>query len=137
MPNINPYNQYKQTSVETASPEKLILMLYDGAIKFINQAKISMDEKNIEETNKALIKTQNIISELIIGLNMDTGEIARNLYNLYDYFQRRLVEANTKKDTGILDEVLGYLEELRDTWAEAAAKIKSSSGVVNGVNIEG
>lgn len=137
MPNINPYNQYKQTSVETASPEKLILMLYDGAIKFINQAKISMDEKNIEEINKALIKTQNIISELIIGLNMDTGEIARNLYNLYDYFQRRLVEANTKKDTGILDEVLGYLEELRDTWAEAAAKIKSSSGVVNGVNIEG
>lgn len=137
MPNTNPYNQYKQTSIETASPEKLILMLYDGAIKFINQAKIYMDEKNIEETNKALIKTQNIISELIIGLNMDTGEIARNLYNLYDYFQRRLVEANTKKDTHILDEVLGYLEELRDTWAEAVTKLKSSTGVSNGMNIEG
>jgi flagellar protein FliS len=135
--NANPYEQYRQTAVETASPERLIIMLYDGAVKFINQAKISMNEGNIEETNKALFKTQDIISELMIGLNMEAGEIAQNLYNLYDYFQRRLVEANTKKDAGILDEVLGHLMELRETWAEAAAKLKASPGAATGVNIEG
>lgn len=133
----NPYKQYQQTAVETASPERLIIMLYDGAVKFINQAKISMNEGNIEETNKALLKTQDIISELMIGLNMEIGEVAQNLYNLYDYFKRRLVEANTKKDIAILDEVLGHLVELRDTWVEAAAKLKASSGAANGVNIEG
>jgi len=133
----NPYKQYQQTAVETASPERLIIMLYDGAVKFINQAKISMNEGNIEETNKALLKTQDIISELMIGLNMEIGEVAQNLYNLYDYFKRRLVEANTKKDIAILDEVLGHLVELRDTWVAAAAKLKASSGAANGVNIEG
>ena len=133
----NPYKQYRQTAVETASPERLIIMLYEGAVKFINQAKISMHEENIEETNKALIKAQDIISELMIGLNMEAGEIAQNLYNLYDYFKQRLVEANTKKDDAILDEILGHLVELRDTWIEAAAKLKASSGVANGVNIEG
>lgn len=133
----NPYEQYRQTAVETASPERLIIMLYDGAVKFISQAKISMNEGNIEETNKALFKTQDIISELMIGLNMEAGEIAQNLYNLYDYFQRRLVEANTKKDAGILDEVLGHLLELRETWVAAAAKLKASPGTAGGVNIEG
>lgn len=133
----SPYKQYQQTAIETASPERLIIMLYDGAIKFVNQAKTSMNEGNVEETNKALIKTQDIISELMIGLNMEAGEIAHNLYNLYDYFKRRLVEANTKKDNVILDEVLGHLIELRSTWVEAAAKIKSSPGMVNGMNIEG
>lgn len=137
MANINPYKQYKQTSVETASPEKLIIMLYDGAVKFLNQAKVGMGSGNIEETNIALKKTQDIISELMLGLNMEAGEIARNLFNLYDYFQRRLVEANTKKDINLIDEILGYLVELRDTWVEAAAKVKGASPADKGINVRG
>ncbi len=133
----NPYKQYKQTSVKTASPERLIIMLYDGAIKFLNRAKIKMNEQDIEETNRALLKTQDIISELMIGLNMEAGEIAQNLYNLYDYFQHRLIEANTKKAPGIIDEILGYLVELRETWAEAAVKIKSSAIADKTINLEG
>lgn len=134
---VNPYNQYRQTSIETASPEKLLIMLYDGAIKFLNQAKTGMTEGNIETTNNALLKTQNIIDELMISLNMDMGEIAQSLYNLYDYFKRRLIEANTKKDINMLDEVLNYLTELRSAWVEAAAKTKYSPDMANGINVEG
>ncbi len=133
---LNPYRQYKQMSVETASPERLIIMLYDGAIKFLNQAKANIEEENIEGANNALLKTQDIISELMIGLNMEAGEIARNLYNLYDYFKWCLVEANTHKNTAILDEILEHLTELRDTWIEAILKAKSSPVSAGGINIE-
>lgn len=136
MLNELPYNQYKQTSIDTASPEKLLIMLYDGAIKFINQAKIFMNEGNIEKTNHALTKTQDIINELMVTLNMDVGDIAHQLYNLYDYFRQRLIEANIKKDVLILDEIANHLVELRSAWAEAATMTKSSKRVVNGLNIE-
>ncbi len=132
----NPYAQYKENSVQTASPEKLILMLYDGAIKFLNQAKVAIDANNIQESNLYITKTQDVITELMIALNMDY-EIAHNLYNLYDYFNRRLIEANIKKDPEILAEVLNHILELRETWAEAALKFKSQSTPAGGVNLEG
>lgn len=132
----NPYAQYKENSVQTASPEKLILMLYDGAIKFLNQTKLAMNTKNIEEINKYITKTQDVISELMIALNMDY-EISHNLYNLYDYFNRRLIEANIKKDPDILEEVLKHITELRQTWAEAVIKINSQTVSAGSVNLEG
>ncbi|MHB1167539.1 MAG: flagellar export chaperone FliS [Carboxydocellales bacterium] len=134
----NPYVNYKQTAIQTASPEKLLLMLYDGAIKFGLQAQVAMEEKDLEASNKYLGKIQDIISELIVNLNMDY-EISQNLYSLYEYINTRLVAANLQKSPEPLLEVMGYLRELRESFAQAAV-IASSQGTqgVNGtVNFEG
>ena len=95
----NPYNQYKKASIQTASQGKLILMMYDGAIKFINFAIENMPAKKYDVVNTNIIKAQDIITELMLALNMEVGgEIAKNLYSLYDYMNRRLVESNIKKN---------------------------------------
>lgn len=116
----NAFAVYQQNEVFTASREKLLLMLYDGAIKFLRFAKISMEEKNIVNTNKYLCKAQDILSELMVTLNMDY-DIAKNLYSLYEYMKYRLIQANIKKDEEMIDEVLGMLVELKETWEKAIA----------------
>ena len=117
------YQQYQQQQVFTAPPEKLLLMLYDGAIRFCNQAKKAIGDNNNEEANSCLIKVQNIIRELMGTLDEDY-EISKSLNPLYDYFYGRIVEANIHKDCASIDEVLGFLVELRQTWAEAIVLIK-------------
>lgn len=112
-----PHQVYKQNSVNTASPGELTLLLYNGCLKFITFAKKGIEENNIEQRNTNLIKAQNIILELMITLNMDL-EVSQNLAQMYDYIHRRLVEANTKNDVEILNEVEGYVIEFRDTWKE-------------------
>ncbi|RKD32340.1 flagellar export chaperone FliS [Thermohalobacter berrensis] len=114
----NAYQQYQQNSIMTASPEELTLMLYNGAIKFIKQGKIFIEQNNMEKANNSIIRAQDIISELNITLNMDY-EISKNLRSLYTFILDRLMQANIKKDISILDEVLPLIEELRDTWQEA------------------
>lgn len=118
MLNVNPYQQYQQNAVKSASPGELTLSLYNGAVKFIKQAMMAVDEKNIEAANNTIIRTQDIISYLMDTLNPDY-EISNNLMALYDYMNRRLTEANIKKDKSILEEVLGLVEELRDAWGQA------------------
>jgi len=113
----NPYQSYKQNSVTTASPGELTLMLYNGCIKFIRLAKKAIAEKNIEEKNTNLIKAQKIIQELMVTLNMDIP-VSKDMMSLYDFLHRRLIEANTKNDSAILDEVEGFVTEFRDTWKE-------------------
>lgn len=114
----NPYAKYREQAINTATPEELTLMLYDGCIKFINISKVAIEEKNISLANTNIQKAQNIISELMVTLNMDI-EVSKNLMALYDYYNRRLVEANIKKDIDILEEVKVFITELRDTWKEA------------------
>lgn len=114
----NPYQSYEQNSVNTAPPGELTLMLYNGVLKFINQAKNAIEENNVEKKNLNLQKAQNIISELMVTLNMDIA-ISKELMNLYDYMNRRLIEANIKNDLEILDEVASLITEFRDTWKEA------------------
>lgn len=113
----NPYQAYQQSSLNTASPGELTLMLYNGCLKFIHQAKVAMLAKNIEEKNTNLIKAQKIIQEFMVTLNMDVP-MSKDLMVMYDYLYRRLVEANTKNDTAILDEVSGFVTEYRDTWKQ-------------------
>lgn len=113
----NPYQAYQQNSLNTASPGDLTLMLYNGCLKFIQQAKVAMKAKNIEEKNTNLIKAQKIIQEFMVTLNMDVP-MSKDLMAMYDYLYRRLVEANTKNDTTILDEVSGLVTEYRDTWKQ-------------------
>ncbi|WML46903.1 flagellar export chaperone FliS [Neobacillus sp. PS3-34] len=113
----NPYQSYQQNSVNTASPGELTLMLYNGCLKFIHMAKAGMVEKNIEVKNTNIQKAQKIIQELMVTLNMDL-EVSKNMMALYDYINRRLIEANIKNDSAILDEVEGYVTEFRDTWKQ-------------------
>jgi len=115
----NANNAYMNNQVMTASRTKLVVMLYDGAIRNLKLAKLAIDERNIEKTNTSIIKTQRILSEFISTLNIEEGgDIAKNLMALYEYMYHRTIRANIDKDQGILDEVIGYLEELRDAWRE-------------------
>ena len=113
----NAYNAYKQNSVTTASPGELTLMLYNGCLKFINKAKMAIEEGNIVERNNYIQRSQAIISELMATLNMDIP-ISKQMLPLYEYMNRRLTEANIKNDVTILSEVEGLVTEFRDTWKE-------------------
>ena len=115
--NLTAQNAYKQNSVTTASPGELTLMLYNGCLKFLHKAKQAIQEKNIQEKNTNLIKPQAIIIELMATLNMDI-EVSKNMFSLYEYMNRRLVEANIQKDVAIIEEVEGLVTEFRDTWKE-------------------
>lgn len=113
----NPYQAYQQNSLNTASPAELTLMLYNGCLKFIHQGKIAIQAKNIEEKNTNLVKAQKIIQEFMVTLNMDVP-MSKDLMAMYDYLNRRLMEANLKNDVAILDEVSGFVTEYRDTWKQ-------------------
>ncbi|WP_352418314.1 flagellar export chaperone FliS [Proteiniborus sp.] len=122
----NMYQQYQQNSIMTASPEELTLMLYNGAIKFINLGKLHIENKEIEKANNAIKRAQDIIMELNNTLDMNY-EISNNLRSIYTFILEKLIDANIKKDVKFLDEALPLIEEIRDTWKEAmkeARKIK-------------
>lgn len=119
--NANPYakarNEYINNEIMTASRTKLVVMLYDGAIRNLKIAKGAIDEKNIEKTNNSIIKAQKILSELMSTLNFEEGgEIAENLMALYRYMYQRTIRANIDKDPDILDEVIGHLEKIKEAW---------------------
>ncbi|MGC7870266.1 flagellar export chaperone FliS [Desulfosporosinus sp. SYSU MS00001] len=116
----NPYSAYRQTSVATASPDKLLLMLYDGAIRFLNQARISIEQHNYEAANIWLGKLQEAFMELNMSLNMNQGEVAYNLRKLYEFYQNEVLLANVEKSKERLQPVEDFLRTFRDTWAEAA-----------------
>lgn len=119
------YDQYIKNSIFTSSPEELTLMLYNGLVKFIMQARHAIDENETEKAHNSIVRAEEIILEFISTLDMKY-DISKNLAALYDYMYRRLIEANIKKDTAILEEVLGMAKELRDTWAQAMKIAKRS-----------
>lgn len=114
----NPYAAYQNNAVTTANPQELTLMLYDGALKFTRLAKLALEQGNPDLKNKNIQKAQAIFQEMRLTLNKDIA-ISANLDSLYEYIWRRLLDANIKNDTTILDEVLDFTTELRDTWKEA------------------
>ena len=125
----NPYAQYQTAQLETAPPEKLLIMLFDGAIRFNKAAITAMEENNIAVSHANCIKVQNILTELMSTLRFDVGgEIAQNLFRLYEYLHRRTVQANISKDPAILEEVLRHLRDLRDTWVQAAKNVAAERG---------
>jgi len=113
-----PLQAYQNNSVNTATPGELTLMLYNGALKFLKQTKASISEKKWDKAHEYNMRVQTIIQELIITLDR-TYPIAEQILSLYEYVQSRLVEANIKKETSILDEVEGLLTQFRDTWKQA------------------
>lgn len=110
--------KYQELEIKTSSPEKLVLLLYDGVIRFLNQAERKIEEKNWQESNKLLIKGQRIISELMTSLDLRVADFTKGWYSLYDYMHQRLIEANLKKDVQPVKEVLQLIIPLRDSWAQ-------------------
>jgi len=124
----NPYQQYHENSIFTARPEELTLMLYNGAIKFLKQAQISIETKEVTKVHNNIIRAQDIIMELRSTLDMKY-EISNNLDALYEFMYNMLIQANIHKfDGGLknINEVINFLEELRDTWKEAMKIAKIS-----------
>lgn len=111
------YQTYQQNSVLTATPGELTLMLYNGCVRFIRQARAAIDEKNTTAKNTYLQKAQAIIRELMITLDRKQP-VAKNMMQMYDYMYRRLVEANVKNDPAILDEIEELTIGFRDTWKQ-------------------
>ena len=121
----NYQNAYKKASVNTLDQNKLIIMLYDGAIKNANFAVQYMESGEIEKVHDSLIKTKNIVTELLATLNMDQGgEIAKNLKSLYSYMFSQLVEANMEKKSEPVLTVIDLLKELRGAWVQIREKKK-------------
>ncbi|MBN1797803.1 MAG: flagellar export chaperone FliS [Spirochaetales bacterium] len=142
MNKMDPVHSYRETQIKTATPGKLILMLYDGAIKYINLASENIDKKfaAYDKVSSHIIRTQDIVTELMVSLDFEKGgEIARSLFSLYMYMNRKLLEANIKKDTKLLGEVKKLLMELRSAWAEVANKAGAEQNQSNstGINIAG
>ena len=113
----NPYAAYQNNSVNTSTPGELTLMLYNGCLKFIEQAKRELEEGNIQEKNMAVQKAQAIISELM--LTLDTSyPVAQNMLILYEFANNRLIDGNIKNDSALFDEASAIIMEFRDTWKQ-------------------
>lgn len=112
------YQQYQQNAVLTASPKELILMLYNGAIKFCNLSIEAFEQGNVQKQHQYLIKTQDIITELQLSLNPSI-QISSQFDELYKYIKRLLLEANVKKDIEKVLEAKKLIVEFRDIWQEA------------------
>lgn len=119
----NPYANYENTKIQTATPAQLTLMLYDGAIKFCNLAINAVEEGQIEMANTNIKKVEAIIAEFRATLNFKYP-VAKDFDNVYEYLGRRLLEANLHKDKEILEEVLSHLRVMRETWTEVMKQSK-------------
>jgi flagellar protein FliS len=110
---------YMQTSVSTTTPGELVILLYDGAVKFLAQAKLFIAERNYARKGIAISRAMDIINELSSALNRDKGgELAENLYKLYFWCNTRLAMANLKLDTELIDSVIKVLNGLRGAYAQ-------------------
>jgi flagellar protein FliS len=135
-------DSYKETQIKTATPGKLVVMLYEGAVKFINLALELMAKKHagFEKVSNFIIKAQDIVTELMVSLDFEKGgQIAKNLFGLYLYMNRRLIEANIQKDSVILTEIKKLLTELRAAWIQASQKAQNEGSQTAGgsINIAG
>lgn len=124
--------QYASTFIETAvseaTPHKLVEMMYDGAIKNLNLAKVFIEQKNYAKKSEHSNKALSIINSLRDGVDLEKGgEVASNLFTLYDYCYRRIIEASSKNDVSIMAEVLEHIQVLSDAWKGMPENIKRSS----------
>jgi flagellar protein FliS len=141
----NALSAYRETRIRTAGQGQLIVMLYDEAVKqleksleLLNLNKEGKDPSRIETIGKAIIKTRDIITELMVSLDFDKGgEIAKNLFALYTWFNKELLEAHMNLDIKRIGEVKDQIGALRGAWADIAAKTSTEGRYVEGVNLAG
>ena len=137
--NINPVHAYKETRVRTASQGRIIVMLYDEAIRQIDAAATALESqtRQLDVVHNAIVKAQDIVTELMASLDFEKGgEISANLFRLYLFFREQLMDANVKKDPIPLTAVRDLLGELRDVWEQIAAT-SSVASEYRGINIDG
>ncbi|MCI5696376.1 MAG: flagellar export chaperone FliS [Treponema sp.] len=140
------YNAYRDTNVKTASQGRLIVLLYEGAVKQLTLANSMFDEngklpvRSIEAFGKAILKAQEIITELQVSLDMEKGgEIAKNLMSLYIFFNKELTETNISKDQKRLKPIMKMISDLCESWRQAAASSANApqTQVQQTLNIQG
>lgn len=119
----NPYVQYKNNAIATATPAELTLMLYEGAIKFGNIAIKAIEEGDIQKAHTNIMKVQRIISEFRNTLDFKYP-VAKDFDRVYEYLERRLVEANVSKDKEIMEEMVMHIRSMRDNWKEVMKRAK-------------
>ncbi len=140
MSTVNRLNAYKETHIKTASGGRLIIMIYDEAVRQLDYAIEALEGKpqKFDLASNAIIKTQDLITELMVSLDFEKGgEIAQNLFSLYMFFNRQLMDANVKKDVAMLKSVLGFVSDLRDAWHQAINKTSVKGQTSGGINIAG
>lgn len=112
--------EYKKNQVETATPEQILILLYDGAIQYLNKAKVDLEQSNDEQYHSNIFSCQKIIIEFMNTLDMENGgSLAQNLYRLYDYLYNVLLKTGLNRKVEGIDEVLKHLTSLRETWQKA------------------
>jgi flagellar protein FliS len=119
----NKLNIYRKTATTTASPGELVLMLYDGSLRFMAAAELGFQEDHFARRNEVIhnniLRAQAIITELQATLNMEQGgAFSENLYRLYDFMQNHLSQANREKSIDKIKVVAGFMQDIRDAWAQ-------------------
>jgi flagellar protein FliS len=113
---------YRETQIKTASKGKLVVFLYDGLIRFLDIALEGFPLKKYDVVNNNILKSQDIISELIMSLNLDAGDMSNKLLSIYSFFNTKLIEGNVQKNPEPVKFVRDMISELRDAWNEVAKK---------------
>jgi flagellar secretion chaperone FliS len=126
----NRLSAYKTNNVNTADRGKLVLMIYDHCIKHSKQAIEAINTGNLELRTKSLFKAQDGITELMCSLDYEKGgDVAKNLYRLYDFYNRHLTEANLKNSATHVEDVLKMMQELRTAWTVAIDNVRKNPDI--------
>ncbi len=132
MPQSHPYKNYQVTEVQTADQRQLIIMLYDGAIRFLKKAVIKIETQDYEGAHNYLVRSRDVVSELLSTLKPEkAGDVGENLKRIYVYLFNRMVEANLMKDPKIIAEVVRILSTLREAWATVKPAQQSEEQTIN------
>ena len=125
---MHPYEQYRTTQILSANQGELVVLLYEGALKFLVRAEAELHAGRLEPAHNNLVRAQDIIVELLASLNQEAGNITDSLRDVYLYMHRRLAEANVRKDAKVVTEVVSLLRTLLSAWQEASkAAIRSQT----------
>ncbi len=122
----NAYQRYRQVTVETASVAELMVLLYRRAVQVLAEAEEAIRARDVPRAHARLVYAQEIVGELMASVNLEAGELAHQLWAIYDYAQRRLVEANLRKDAAIVTEVREFLASLLEAWEQVAVQERTS-----------
>ncbi|HEU5317865.1 MAG TPA: flagellar export chaperone FliS [Chloroflexota bacterium] len=114
------YGRYQRAQVETADPGQLVVLLYEGLVRFTGRGRLALEAGDHESARRNLLRAQDIVAELMGSINVEAGDIAQNLLRLYEYFYQRLVTANVKRDAAAAQEVEDLVRSLIPAWEEAA-----------------
>jgi flagellar protein FliS len=129
---MNPYasarNAYTESTVMTASPEQLVVMLYDGAIRFLRQSAEAMRAGQREHSRQKMGRAEQVIDELNYSLDMSYGDVPQNLRSIYLFAKRQLIRANLDRDADRIDTVSRMLADLRESWMTVAQRAEEAHG---------